>query len=79
MILFMVYILWAGKVAKRTGNYCKAAFNYMDAVSFVTASPSSVYTMAIENVTKQHKTMEQLCCFLYMAFKVNAEYMNMEK
>ena len=29
----------------------------MDAFSFVTASLSSVYTMAIENVTKQHNTV----------------------
>ena len=28
----------------------------MDAVSFITASLSSGYTMAIENVTKQHNT-----------------------
>ena len=41
----------------------------MDAVSFVTAPLSSVYTMAIENVINQHNTMQQLCYFLNMAFK----------
>ena len=51
----------------------------MDAVSFVTAPLSSVYTMASENVIKQHNTMQQLCYSLNMAFKGNTEYMNMDK